>query len=49
VVSQIMLAIPICLLYEAGVFIASAISKPEPDAEPDAAAMPADPGKPADG
>ncbi|MCL2162311.1 MAG: twin-arginine translocase subunit TatC [Betaproteobacteria bacterium] len=31
VVSQIMLAIPMCLLYEAGIFIAAAISKPEPD------------------
>ncbi len=35
VVSQIMLAIPICLLYEAGVFIAAAISKPKPANEPD--------------
>jgi len=35
VVSQIMLAIPVCLLYEVGVFIAAAISKPKPaTAEP---------------
>lgn len=34
VVSQVMLAIPICLLYEAGVFIAAAASKPESTAVP---------------
>lgn len=33
VVSQIMLAIPVCLLYEAGVFIAAAVSKPKPEVE----------------
>jgi len=30
VVSQIMLAVPVCLLYELGIFVAAAISKPEP-------------------
>jgi len=35
VVSQIMLAIPICLLYEAGVFIAAIVSKPNHADEPD--------------
>jgi sec-independent protein translocase protein TatC len=45
VVSQIMLAVPMCLLYEAGVFIAAAISKPA--AEPESnAVVPVDPGKP---
>ncbi|MDR2924512.1 MAG: twin-arginine translocase subunit TatC [Azoarcus sp.] len=33
VVSQIMLAIPVCLLYEAGVFIAAAVAEREPAAE----------------
>jgi sec-independent protein translocase protein TatC len=46
VISQIMLAIPVCLLYEAGVFIAAAVSKPKPAAEPDGnAAVPVEPGK----
>jgi sec-independent protein translocase protein TatC len=35
VASQVMLAIPICLLYELGVFVAATISKPEPTAEPE--------------
>jgi sec-independent protein translocase protein TatC len=33
VVSQIMLAVPICLLYEAGIIIANAISRPRPEEE----------------
>ncbi|MCL1860033.1 MAG: twin-arginine translocase subunit TatC, partial [Proteobacteria bacterium] len=47
VVSQIMLAIPICLLYEAGVFIASAVSKEqEAVAKPESVAVvPVEPGK----
>ncbi|MCL1826270.1 MAG: twin-arginine translocase subunit TatC [Betaproteobacteria bacterium] len=47
VVSQIMLAIPICLLYEAGVFIASAVSKEqEAAAKPESVAVvPIEPGE----
>ncbi|MDR2014886.1 MAG: twin-arginine translocase subunit TatC [Azoarcus sp.] len=46
VVSQVMLAIPICLLYEAGVFIAAAISKQKPAAGPESnVAVPTDPKK----
>jgi sec-independent protein translocase protein TatC len=46
VVSQIMLAIPICLLYEAGIFVAAALSKMEPASEPKVSAIePVDPGK----
>ncbi|MDR2032431.1 MAG: twin-arginine translocase subunit TatC [Azoarcus sp.] len=33
VASQIMLAVPICLLYEAGILIANAISRPEAEAK----------------
>ncbi|MCL2589653.1 MAG: twin-arginine translocase subunit TatC [Betaproteobacteria bacterium] len=33
-VSMLMLAIPMCLLYEVGVFIAAAVSKPKPAAKP---------------
>ncbi|MDR2207913.1 MAG: twin-arginine translocase subunit TatC [Azoarcus sp.] len=40
VVSQIMLAIPVCLLYEAGVFIAAVVSKPDPDSAPAESGMP---------
>jgi sec-independent protein translocase protein TatC len=39
VVSQIMLAVPVCLLYEVGIFVAVAISKPKPAAEPDGNAV----------
>jgi sec-independent protein translocase protein TatC len=45
VVSQIMLAVPMCLLYEAGVFIAAASAKQKPAAEPGNAVVPVDPGK----
>ncbi|MDR2880390.1 MAG: twin-arginine translocase subunit TatC [Azoarcus sp.] len=48
VVSQIMLAIPVCLLYEAGVFIAAAVSKPKPDVET-GAIVPVEPGESGNG
>lgn len=44
VVSQIMLAIPICLLYELGVLIAAAVSKPAADANDVIPAQSGDPG-----
>jgi sec-independent protein translocase protein TatC len=34
VISQIMLAVPLWLLYEAGILVAAMIVKPKPDAEP---------------
>jgi len=49
VVSQIMLAIPICLLYEAGIFIAAIVSKPKPAAEPGNAVIPVEPGESGNG
>ena len=36
VVSQLMLAIPLCLLYEVGIFVARFVEKPRPAEEPDA-------------
>jgi Sec-independent protein secretion pathway component TatC len=39
VVSQIALALPMCLLYEIGIFVAQAVSKRR-KAEPDATASP---------
>jgi sec-independent protein translocase protein TatC len=38
VVSQLMLAIPLCLLYEVGILAARFIEKPKPKAEADAGA-----------
>jgi len=49
VVSQIMLAIPICLLYELGIFIAAAVSKPKPAAEPGNVVIPTEPGESGNG
>jgi sec-independent protein translocase protein TatC len=36
VVSQLMLAIPLCLLYEVGIFVARFVEKPRPAEEADA-------------
>jgi sec-independent protein translocase protein TatC len=36
VVSQLMLAIPLCVLYEVGIFVARFVEKPRPAEEPDA-------------
>ena len=36
VVSQLMLAIPLCLLYEVGIFVARFVEKPRPAEEPEA-------------
>jgi sec-independent protein translocase protein TatC len=36
VVSQLLLAIPLCLLYEVGIFVARFVEKPRPAEEPDA-------------
>jgi sec-independent protein translocase protein TatC len=36
VVSQLMLAIPLCLLYEVGIFVSRFVEKPRPAEEPDA-------------
>ena len=50
VVSQIMLAIPICLLYELGIFIAAAVSKPQPVVESNSnAVVPVEPVEPGNG
>jgi len=49
VVSQIMLAVPICLLYELGIFIAAAVSKPQPATGPGSAVAPVEPGEPGNG
>ena len=34
VVSQLLLAIPLCLLYEVGIFVARFVEKPKPAGEP---------------